>query len=135
VALVVAAVLLAASAATAKDFGPGDLRVCNHSRCVVIMGRSLPRALSTFIYGEAPVRQVPRLRPGARAFELRFADGYTFAMVGPADVDRFASFGVICGRFQRGRWYLLPGPVAAELRRLTAPLRPLRVPKVLPPSC
>lgn len=135
VAPVVAAILLAAPAATAKEFHPGDLRVCNHSRCAVIADQGLLNALSAFIYGDLPVRRVPRLRPGARAFELQYADGYAFAMVGPGIVDRFASFGIICGRFQRGNWYLLPRTIAAQLRSLTAPLRPLRVPRKLPPSC
>lgn len=48
-------------------------------------------------------------------------------MVATAKLDRFLSFGVNLGRFSRGKWYRVPTRGAAELRRLTTALAPLRV--------
>jgi hypothetical protein len=64
---------------------------------------------------------------GARAFELRFPNGYATGIVAGAKLDRFLSYGVNLGRFRRGVWYRIPRVLSAELRRLAAPLRPLRV--------
>ncbi|HYX89808.1 MAG TPA: hypothetical protein VE753_10600 [Gaiellaceae bacterium] len=49
-ALIAAGALLAVPAAVAKDFGPGDLRVCGRADCVPIVNRSLLRVLSSY-YG------------------------------------------------------------------------------------
>jgi len=139
---VVVAVL--APAATAKDFQPGDLRVCNVERCVAITSRPALAALGAFYYGGAcprvatldgdcmpderrPPRAAPSVRIGAPAFELRFRNGYVTGIVATARLDRFLSYGVNLGWFRRGRWYRVPPASAAELRRLTAGLTPLRV--------
>jgi len=139
---IVVAVL--APAALAKDFEPGDLRVCNAERCVAITSRPALAALGAFYYGGAcpaaatkdgdcmpderrPPRAASSVRIGAPAFELRFRNGYATGIVATARLDRFLSYGVNLGWFRRGRWYRVPTAAAAELRRLTAGLAPLRV--------
>ena len=127
VVLAAALALLAVPSAAAKDFEPGDVRLCNGSRCVAIMDRAAITALGHFYYssGEAPrARAVPL---GARAYELKFRNAYTTGIVAGARLDRFLSYGVHLERFFRGRWYQVPEQVAAELRRLAAGLKPLRL--------
>jgi len=144
-ALTVVGVVVAAlaQAAIAKDFEPGDLRVCSAERCVAITSRPALSALGAFYYGGAcpaaatkdgdcmPDERTPRaaaaVRLGTPAFELRFRNGYVTGIVATARVDRFLSYGVNLGWFRRGRWYRVPPAAAAELRRLTAGLIPLRV--------
>lgn len=119
--------LLAVPSATAKDFQPGDVRLCNATRCVPIMDREAITALGHFIYssGEAPRARAVRL--GAPAFELKFRNGYTIGIAAGVSLDRFLSYGVHLERFFRGRWYRVPEVVSAELKRLAAGLTPLRV--------
>jgi hypothetical protein len=128
VVLVVAVVaVFAVPSAAAKDFEPGDLRLCNATRCVHVMDRATATALGHFIYssGEAPRARAVRL--GAPAYELKFRNGYVTGIVAGARLDRFLSYGVHLERFFRDRWYRMPEKVAAELRRLAAGLAPLRV--------
>jgi hypothetical protein len=125
--------LLAVPAAGAKDFRPGDLRACGHSRCVPIANERLLRILSAYYWGRKPVRTAP-VRPGARAFALRFRNGYTSAVVGGPRLDRFRAQGVFCGRFVRGVWYRFPAEAGVGLRRLTAGIQPLLV-TAPPRSC
>src|SRR5213593_4759705 len=126
-ALVAAAVLVSTPAATAKDFGPGDLLVCNSKRCVPIMDRDVLPALSSFYYTgpQPPTARAPSM--GAPAFELRFTNGYTTGIVASVRLDRFLSYGVYLGRFRRGTWYRMQPRAAAELRRLASGLEPLHV--------
>jgi hypothetical protein len=126
-ALLAAAALAATPAATAKDFKPGDLRVCNAHRCVPIVNRAVLPLLGAFYYGSHDPRVAPRARLGAPAFELRFTNGYVTGIVASARLDRFLSYGVNLDRFQRGSWYRVPARLAAELKRLTAGMKPLRV--------
>jgi hypothetical protein len=120
--------LVGASAATAKDFGPGDLRICSHQACVKITNRPVLKLLGAFYYsGRYEPRPVRTPHLGARMFELRFRNGYVTGVVATAGLDRFLSYGVYLGRFTPGRWYGFPDRVARELRRLAAPLAPLRV--------
>jgi len=129
-ALLAAAALAATPAATAKEFRPGDLRVCNAHRCVPIVNRTVLPLLGRFYYFDTQVAHVAdRPRLGARAFELRFRNGYVTGIVASAGLDRFLSYGVNLGRFERGIWYRVPAGAAAELRRLTAGMKPLRVTK------
>ena len=123
------AAIVVVPSATAKDFGPGDLRVCNTKRCVPIERRDVLPALGSFYYGTDGADPAVALPPsmGARAYELRFRNGYATGIVAGARLDRFLSYGVNLGRFARGRWYLVPNGLAAELRRLVKPLAPLRV--------
>ena len=73
--LVAAAALVGASGSAAKEFGPGDLRVCDETRCVPIANRGAVRVLSGFYYHGLQPAVVPRPRWGAPAFELRFSTG------------------------------------------------------------
>jgi hypothetical protein len=127
VTLLVAFGLLGISVATAKDFGPGDLRVCNVKRCVPIKNRNVLPLLGSFYYSGPPPAIVRAPRMGAPMFELRFKNGYVTGIVATSKLDRFLSYGVYLGRFRRGRWYRVPSRMALELRRLTARLEPLRV--------
>jgi hypothetical protein len=125
--VVAAATLVAAPAASAKDFGPGDLRLCNATRCVPIEHRGALRSLSSFYYtrpGNLVVRS-PRL--GAPIYELRFRNGYVTGIVAGFMLDRFLSYGVNLERFRRGQWYRVPDVAAAELRRLANGLTPQRL--------
>jgi hypothetical protein len=127
VLLAVFVALLAVPSAAAKDFQPGDVRLCNGARCVAIMDRAAITALGHFYYssGEAPrARAVPL---GAPAYELKFRNGYTTGIVAGARLDRFLSYGVHLERFFRDRWYRVPESVSSELQRLAAGLTPLRV--------
>jgi hypothetical protein len=58
---------------------------------------------------------------------LRFSNDYATGVVAAAALDRFMSYGVNLGRFAPRKWYSVPPAAAAELRRLAATLKPLRV--------
>jgi hypothetical protein len=123
-----AATFLAASAATAKEFDPGDLCICNSTHCHAISNRPALDALSVFYYtGGKPPPIASSVRVGAPAFELRFTNGYVTGIVATAKLDRFLSYGVNLGGFKRAHWYRVPERAASELRRLTRHLKPLRV--------
>ena len=126
-ALLAAAALAVTPAAAGKDFKPGDLRVCNAHRCVPIVNRAILPLLGAFYYGPHDPGVAPRARLGAPAFELRFTNRYVTGIVAAARLDRFLSYGVNLDRFQRGSWYRVPARLAAELRKLTAGMKPLRV--------
>jgi hypothetical protein len=132
--LIVAVGLLMVPAGLAKDFRPGDLRVCGRDRCVRLVDRDLLHGLARYYYGQGSVVQTTRVRLGSPGYVLRFRNGYATGIVAGAKLGRFQSYGVICGRFQRGRWYRVPPGAALALRRLTADLRPARVPRP-PHSC
>jgi hypothetical protein len=127
VGIVAAALVFGVSAAQAKDFEPGDLRVCNAKRCIPITASDAVAELGPFYYSGPPLTRVRAPRLGARAFELRFDNGYATGIVASPRLDRFLSYGVHLGRFARGAWYRVPPALSAELRRLSAGLRPLRV--------
>jgi hypothetical protein len=119
--------LLGVPTATAKDFQPGDLRICGAHECIAINDRDALRSLSSFYYmGPEPSVTWPPVY-GARAFELRFTNGYATGVVASSRLDRFLSYGVNLGRFGRRKWYRVPAEAAAELRRLASTLAPLRV--------
>jgi hypothetical protein len=124
---VAAAALALIPAAAAKDFGPGDLRVCNSKDCVPVTNQQVLPLLGAFYYGGPQPKAVasPRLR--SPYFELRFRNGYVTGIVATAKLDRFLSYGVYFGRFRRGTWYRVPASLAREFRTLTAPLTPLRL--------
>lgn len=125
-ATTLAAVVLSVPAA-AKDFGPGDLRVCNGDRCVPVVRRSVLPALGAFYYSGPQPKRVEAAPIGARMYQLRFRNGYVTGIVATASLDRFLSYGVYLGRFRRGTWYRVPESLARELRRLAVGIRPLRV--------
>jgi hypothetical protein len=123
-----AAVLVGATAGAAKEFNPGDLRICSAKRCVPIVNRQALTALGAFYYiGTEPPARVRRPKLGAASFELRFDNGYVTGIVATPMRDRFLSYGVNIGRFETGRWYRVPRTAARELRTLTARLAPIRL--------
>ena len=126
-ALVAVAALVALPSASAKDFNPGDVRICNADRCRAVVNREAVAALGRFIYeGRAPAR-APRPRLGQPYYKLRYTNGYVAGIVATRDLDRFLSYGVFLGRFARYRWYEVPAPASRNFRRLTVGLHPLRL--------
>ena len=119
-----AAALVCTSVAAAKEFHPGDLRVCGATKCVAITNRAALRSFSSFIYMGPQPATSPSPSLGAPTFELRFRNGYVAGIVASARLDRFLSYGVYLGRFVRGTWYAMPARASAELRRLTRSLAP-----------
>jgi len=125
VVLVAASALLVMPSASAKEFGPGDLRVCSATRCVAIVNRDVLPQLGSFYYtGPVPARS-RRPALGAPYYELRFRNDYVTGIVATRRLDRFLSYGVYLGRFNG--WHAVPRPLSEELRRLTVGLRPLHV--------
>ena len=124
VALMVAALVFTCSA-SAKEFRPGDLRICNSKRCVTIRDRRSLDLIARFVYLGPQPASVRSARVGVPYYELRFRNGYVPGIVATANLDRFLSYGVCLERFRRGTWYRVPARAARVLRSLTAPLRPL----------
>jgi hypothetical protein len=122
-----AALAVGVSAAHAKDFRPGDVRVCNATRCMPVADREVLPQLSAFYYSSEQPPQASAPRLGAPFFELRYRNGYVTGIVAGARLDRFLSYGVHLGHFERGRWYRVPADAARELRELTAGVTPLRL--------
>jgi hypothetical protein len=127
VGLVAAMALLVLPSASAKDFRPGDLRVCNATRCVAIVDPSVLPQLTSFYYSGPPAVRVARPALATPYYELRFRNGYVTGIVATRRLDRFLTYGVHDQRFIRDTWYAVPGRVSMELRRLTGVLRPLRL--------
>jgi hypothetical protein len=120
-----AAALLLLPSASAKDFGPGDLRMCNTSRCVPIVKREVLPLLGSFYYSGPPPAHLQRPRLGTPYYELRFDNDYVTGIVAGRSLDRFLSYGVHLERFKRDVWYSVPPRLSAELRRLSVRMRPL----------
>jgi hypothetical protein len=128
--LAAAVALLATPGALAKEFDPGDLRLCNARRCVLVTNPATLTTLARFYYREGRPPREPAVALGAPYFQLRFRNGYVTGIVATTRLDRFLSYGVHLERFARDVWYRVPETAAAELRRLAAPLTPLRVTRV-----
>jgi hypothetical protein len=124
VVLVAALPLLVLPTATAKDFHPGDLRVCNATRCIAIVNRPVLAQLASFYYDGPPPVRVRRPMLGTPYYELRFRNGYVTGIVATRRLNRFLSYGVNVQRFTRNKWYAVPRRTSVELRRLTHALRP-----------
>jgi hypothetical protein len=134
--LVVVLAVVFASSATAKEFGPHDLKLCGRSGCAPIRGAETLHAFSTFAYGEGRVSVVSAPRVGAPSFAIRrVSDGNLIGVVSGRRLDRFRANGIYCGRFHRGVWYRLPARVTRELRKLTAQLVPAKLSATIPRSC
>jgi len=127
VAALVLTTLLFLPSASAKDFGPGDIRVCNATRCVPIVKRDVVAQLGPFYYSGPALAHLRAPALGVPYYELRFRNGYATGIVATRQLDRFLSYGVHLERFQADTWYAVPRRLSAELRRLTAGLRPLRL--------
>jgi hypothetical protein len=119
-----ASALLAVPSAGAKEFGPGDLRVCNSARCVPITKRTVLPELGRFYYSGPSLASVRRPALGTPYLELRARNGYVTGIVATRRLDRFLSYGVHLERFDRNVWYAVPDRLSKELRRLTKGLRP-----------
>ena len=127
VAILAASALLILPSASAKDFGPGDLRVCNATRCVPIVRADAVKRLGPFYYSGPALAHMSRPPLGTRYYQLRFRNNYVTGIVATRQLDRFLSYGVHLERFARDTWYAVPAKLSAELRRLTAGIHPLRV--------
>jgi len=129
VAVLVASVSVFAASAAGKDFRPGDLRVCNATRCVAIEKQAVLDRLAAFYYGKPQPKRAPS--PGLHVpyFQLKFTNGYVSGIVATRRLDCFLSYGVNLGQFERGHWYRVPPLAAAELRLRSARLTPLRLTK------
>ena len=125
--LVAATPLVALPSASAKDFRPGDLRVCNANRCAPVVSRAVLPQLASFYYGGRPPARIARPALGAPYYELRFRNGYVTGIVSTRRLDRFLTYGVHDRYFLPDTWYVIPRRFSIELRRLTAALRPLRL--------
>lgn len=91
--------------ASAKEFRPDDLKLCNDQRCIVILDRSLLGGLSKFYFGApAPAARKPRI--GSPYLQISSSDGHVTGIVGTARLDRFRSGGM--GRFSSDAWYRVP---------------------------
>lgn len=123
--LVAASALLAPPSASAKDLRPGDVRVCNETRCVPILNRSVLPQLTSFYYSGPPPVRVRQPALGTPYYELRFRNGYVTGIVATERLDRFLTYGVHDQRFSQHTWYTVPRRMSVELRRLAAVLRPL----------
>lgn len=119
---------LAVPAASAKEFPPGELRVCGATQCRVFKDRPTARAFSSLLWGASRVARAPTPRVGSPVFQLRFKAGPTGVIL---TATSFRVHGLNCGRFQRGKWYRLP----PALRDLTAGLAPKRLRAHVPRSC
>jgi hypothetical protein len=125
--LAISTALLGAPSASGKDFGPGDLRICNASRCIPVMRPAAVALLGPFYYSGPQLTRALPPAVGTPYYELRFPNGYVTGIVATRRLDRFLSYGVHLERFARGIWYRVPPKLAAEFRALTLGLRPLRL--------
>jgi hypothetical protein len=126
--LVAVVALVVLPSASAKDFKPGDIRICNADQCKTVVNRKALAVLAEFMYERraAPARAA-RPRLGQPYYKLRYSNGYIPGIVATRDIDRFLSYGVFLGRFTRYHWYEIPSAASREFRRLTAGLRPLHL--------
>jgi hypothetical protein len=117
-----------ANAATLKQFRPGDVRACGTHRCVAIRSQRVLDALARFYYGRPAPTRASAPQEGAAYLRLVYDNGYVTGVAAGRRFDRFLSFGVNLGQFGARRWYAVPAPVAAELRRLAPRLSAGRLP-------
>ena len=122
----IAALLLPASA-SAKDFRPGDVKLCDEQTCVVIGSRQVLDSLADFYFGGPAPAEVRPPKLGAPYLQLRFGNGYVTGIAATAQLDRFRSGGVNMGQFGVDSWYRVPAKLARALRKLAQPLHPRRV--------
>jgi hypothetical protein len=126
-ALVAVSALVALPAASAKEFKPGDVRICNSRHCLPVVNRKVLPLLASFYYGNRTPARIRRPKLGVPYYELRYRNGYVTGIIATRRLDRFLSYGVVLGRFTRHQWYRVPRKASRELRRLTVGLRPLHL--------
>ena len=85
------------------------------------------KRLGPFYYSGPALAHVDAPALGAPYYQLRFRNNYVTGIVATGQLDRFLSYGVHLERFTRDTWYAVPARLSAELRRLTAGMRPLHV--------
>ena len=119
--------LSVATAAFAKEFPPGYLKVCGAAQCRLVTDAQ-SRAFSALLWGDRRVTRAPTPRVGSPVFQLRFKDGPVGALISATAI---RVHGLQCGRFQRGKWYRLP----RELQGFTTGLKPKRLRAPVPRSC
>ena len=125
---IVAGCLTVSSSAVAKEFAPGDVRICNAKRCVPIRSQPVLNSLAAFYYeGAKPPARADSPRLGAPYFRLEFRNHYVTGIVAGRKLDRFVSYGVNLDQFRKGVWYHVPTRAVSEFRRQTVGLRPLRL--------
>jgi hypothetical protein len=115
--------LTVVSGAAAKEFRPGEVKICNGTRCIPLSNPTVLRGLASFYYDGArrPAR-APAPSPGAPSLRLEFSNGYVSGIVAGEGLDRFLSGGVNLDQFHAGVWYRVPSDVLAGLRRSSAGL-------------
>jgi hypothetical protein len=127
-ALVAVGALVALPAASAKDFEPGDVRICNADHCREIVNRKALAAFARLYYdNRAGPPRAPKPHLGQPYYELRYRNGYISGIVAAPHLERFLSYGVFLGRFTPYHWYEVPRAAARNFRRLTLGLPPLRL--------
>jgi hypothetical protein len=125
---ILASALVLAVTASAKEIRPGDLRICGAVHCRVVNDPVQVHAFADLLWGPSRVVRAPTPRVGSAIFQLRFKDRPAGAIISATAI---RVHGLFCGRFQRGKWYRLPG----SLRGLTAGLKPKRLRASVPRSC
>ena len=94
----IAIALSLAPSAHAKDFKPGDLRVCVRATCLPLNNIAALDSLSAFYYSSSyhpKVATAPRAR--APYVELRYRNGYVTGIAAGVRFDHFLSYGVNLG--------------------------------------
>jgi hypothetical protein len=119
----------AASARTMKQFRPGDVRACGMHRCAAVRSQRVLDALAKFYYGRPSPTRTAAPRRRSSYLRLVYRDGYVTGVAAGSRFTRFLSFGVNLGQFAARAWYVVPKPVAAELRLLAQHLSPGRLPR------
>ena len=115
--------------AGAKDFKPGDIRVCAAAKCLPLRDRQALDSLSAFYYSAKVVpRRVAPPATRARYVELRFPNGYVTGIAAGVRFDHFLSYGVNLDQFEARTWYALPARASAAIGLLAARLQPRRLP-------
>lgn len=118
---------LGTSAASAKEFLPGDLFVCGATQCREVSAEHA-RAFSSLLWGDRPVTRTATPRVGSPVYQLRFRNGPAGVML---NATAFRVHGLNCSRFQRDKWYRL----SRGLRGLTTGLTPKHLRSPVPRSC
>ena len=72
--VLLAVVLIATPAASAKEIHPGDLLICGARHCRTVTDPAKARAFGALLWGQSRIASAPTPRVGSRVFALRFRD-------------------------------------------------------------